>query len=170
MGKPETEEICNCHIDDDTGDMNYCEKHEPKLTLLERASIFAIRCHKGQFRWDGVTPYITHPIAVSEKFKDEKFKAVALLHDVIEDCNVGYSDLIKVGIPEDVAEAVLALTRAQGQDYLEYILALKSNEMARQVKIADINHNLLTVPIGKQAKYKLARYILEHVCPGGLHG
>lgn len=133
---------------------------EPK-SIVEIARALAHKYHEGQFRWDKVTPYVTHPEAVAANFTDEKLKAVALLHDVIEDTPCTVIDLKKAGIPMDVIGSVAFLTREEGQDYLEYILELKKDEMARQVKIADINHNLLTVSPKNQSKYKLARYILE---------
>lgn len=128
----------------------------------ELALELATKYHTGQFRNDGTTPYISHPIAVAESFTDPKYKATAYLHDVIEDCGVTYWDLMGAGIPEDVARAVVLLTRLEGVDYLETILRIKQNEMSRKVKIADIQHNIKTVSNkDKRDKYRMALYILE---------
>ena len=132
------------------------------MSLKDLALDLAHKYHDGQFRWDGATPYVVHPIAVSENFTDENYIATALLHDVIEDCNVRALDLLDLGIPDDVVSAVVLLTRSHGQDYLNYILNIRSNEMARQVKIADIEYNIKFLPDGqRKEKYRMALYILK---------
>ena len=129
----------------------------PEITNLAR------KYHDGQFRHDGTTPYISHPMAVASIFSSDRLKAVALLHDVIEDCNVSACDLLDKGIPQDIVDAVCLLTRIPGQDYLSYILDILRDDMARQVKIQDIKHNLPTARNkDKKDKYNLALYILEH--------
>jgi len=64
--------------------------------------ILAAKLHRGQFRKDGTTPYIIHPIRVSLKVKESieeagygNYTAVysALLHDTIEDTSVNFSSL-----------------------------------------------------------------------------
>lgn len=125
------------------------------------AKQLAHKYHEGQFRNDGVTPYIIHPEAVASKFSDPKFIATAWLHDVIEDCGVTGQDLLDAGIPAEVVEAVKLLTRTKQMNYLEAILRIKGNEIARQVKIADIQHNILTVSSAdKRDKYQMALWIL----------
>src|SRR5665213_2383585 len=59
--------------------------------LLNRAFAYASIKHADQFRRSG-EPYILHPIAVAqiltELQMDAKVLSAALLHDVVEDCNV----------------------------------------------------------------------------------
>lgn len=53
------------------------------------AKEFATKIHKGQFRADGVTPFINHPARVAELVErnggDERAVCVAWLHDVFEE-------------------------------------------------------------------------------------
>jgi (p)ppGpp synthase/HD superfamily hydrolase len=64
----------------------------PDNGLIGRAVRFAAAAHEGAFRADGVTPYITHPIAVATILhaigEPAETVAAAVLHDVIEDCGV----------------------------------------------------------------------------------
>ena len=56
---------------------------------IETAEKIARQLHEGQFRADGVTPYIEHPKAVTELVKEyggsEKCVCVAWLHDIMEE-------------------------------------------------------------------------------------
>ena len=68
-------------------------------SILEFVCSEAAKLHEGQFRKDGMTPYISHPIAVcdmmtSDGITDTKLLAVALLHDVIEDTKVTDEQLV----------------------------------------------------------------------------
>ncbi len=72
-----------------------------------------------------------------------KYSMVALLHDVVEDTEWTLEDLRKEEVPEDVIEAVDLLTHRKDEDtYFEYLDKLKDNEVARQVKLADMITNL----------------------------
>ena len=68
-------------------------------------------------------------------------KTVALLHDVVEDSDWTLEDLRKEGLPEEVVQAVGILTKKRNENYEEYILRVKQNPLARQVKLADLQHN-----------------------------
>lgn len=127
------------------------------------ASSIARKAHEGQFRRDGITPYITHPeeVAKSLEGEDPDVIAAAWLHDVLEDTDVGLSDLNNEGIPAHVIEAVALLTRWDGQPYEDYLHWITQDEIARKVKIADIRHNLSDAPTVKQCqKYTKAISIL----------
>lgn len=145
-----------------------------KTDLVKLALKIATEAHKGQFRHDGKTLYVTHPIAVAKKFKisikydkylSEVLQAIALLHDVIEDTNhqITSIDLNRKGIPVEISTIVHILTRYPTQTYLEYLLQVREYEAARLVKIEDIKHNLSTLDSKKKSqkdKYLLALYIL----------
>ncbi len=45
------------------------------------------------------------------------------------------------GLPETVVTAVQILTKKKGQDYQLYLEFVKSNPIARRVKLADLKHN-----------------------------
>lgn len=134
------------------------------MNLVEKARKIATIAHNGQYRWDKVTPYISHPQAVSCAVTGDYAKTVAWLHDVVEDTQVTLADLEKEGFPYQVIDAVRLLTRDKGENYLSYLLALKKDPIARQVKIADITHNLSDLDYEKNhnryEKYVLARYLL----------
>lgn len=133
--------------------MNYRE-------ALEIARLY----HRGQFRKGSELPYITHPIAVADRFDDELYKIVAILHDTLEDTALTSFDLsfrYKLGM--NAVMAIQLLTHYKDAPYLDYILACKNNDISKAVKIEDIKHNLSDLKPGTlRDKYMLALYILEH--------
>ena len=63
-----------------------------------KALTFAKQCHEGQFRKDGETPYIVHPLsmacyAVALGLREDSMISTILLHDICEDCNVSLNAL-----------------------------------------------------------------------------
>lgn len=111
--------------------------------LTRMAFAIASRAHASQVDKGGV-PYIFHPLAVAEQMPDSIRRASALLHDVCEDTDVTLGELRQNGIPEPVIEAVQLLTHSpdDGMTYLQYVEHLKGNEIAADVKRADLHHNL----------------------------
>ena len=129
--------------------------------MIDLARIIATKAHKGQKRWNG-KPYITHPERVSLQVKKDEEKIVAWLHDVIEDTNINIVHLY-VEFGSIIGDAVDAITKREGERYLDYILRVKSNELARVVKIADIKDNLQSLKKGSMKdKYEMAIYFLEN--------
>jgi (p)ppGpp synthase/HD superfamily hydrolase len=141
--------------------------------IIVIAKHLATEAHKGQLRWDKKTPYISHPAAVVDAITKRSFDnmlikeqaiAAAWLHDVLEDTETTVTDLLNAGIPRNVIEQVIILTKAKRELYLSYILNIKINPIARIVKIADIEHNMSCFESPKGSlydKYSLALYILE---------
>ena len=122
----------------------------------------ATKMHKGQLRKYSGLEYITHPIAVANRFKDEEHKIVAVLHDTIEDTRLTIAQLIYMGLKIKLVDIINILTKKENQDYLDYILLVKKDKIARRVKIEDIKHNLLDLKDGcLKSKYNLALYFLE---------
>ena len=111
-----------------------------KQPMLELALSIATEAHRGQFDKAGID-YIEHPIFVASQVDSEEEKAVALLHDVIEDSSVTAEELLNAGLPETVVTAVQILSKKKGQDYQTYMKTVKSNPLARAVKLADLKHN-----------------------------
>ena len=111
-----------------------------KQLMLELALSIATEAHRGQFDKAGID-YIEHPIFVASQVDSEEEKAVALLHDVIEDSSVTAEELLNAGLPETVVTAVQILSKKKGQDYQTYLKTVKSNPLARAVKLADLKHN-----------------------------
>ena len=109
--------------------------------LYDKALQIAIRTHAGQKDKAG-HDYILHPIRVSERCSDPRAKIVALLHDTIEDTNVTAEYLREEGFTEEIVEAVLAVTRREGEEYDEYVRRAAQNELGRMVKRADLEDNM----------------------------
>lgn len=111
-----------------------------KQPMLEPALSIATEAHRGQFDKAGID-YIEHPIYVASQVDTEEEKAVALLHDVIEDSPFTAEELLLAGLLETVVTAVQILSKKKGQDYQTYLENVKSNPLARIVKLADLKHN-----------------------------
>lgn len=113
-----------------------------KGELLAHMLVIATNAHAGQFDRGG-KPYILHPLKVMHytKSEDEEIQCIALGHDVIEDTNVTYHDLIEAGMTERIITGIKALTKLPGQTYDEYKEGVKANSDAIIVKMADLRHN-----------------------------
>ena len=111
------------------------------MDFVSKAHKIAEDAHDGQVDKGG-DDYYFHPLAVSRMVNSNAEKAVALLHDVVEDTEWTLDDLKAEGIPEYVVEAVGLLTHDKDMPYGDYIARVKENPLARTVKIADLMHNL----------------------------
>ncbi|MBQ1378043.1 MAG: GTP pyrophosphokinase [Lachnospiraceae bacterium] len=111
--------------------------------LTKKAMQIAYDAHYGQVD-RGNTPYICHPLHLADQMDTEEETLTALLHDVLEDTHETARSLIEQGIPGDIVENVLLLTRREEETYEAYIgrLLLSGNRCAMKVKLADLNHNL----------------------------
>ena len=109
-------------------------------SMVDLALSIARQAHEGQLDKAGVD-YIEHPIYVASQVDTEEEKAVALLHDVIEDSSVTAEELLNAGLPETVVTAIQILSKKKGQDYQTYLENVKSNPLARVIKLADLKHN-----------------------------
>jgi len=134
----------------------------------------AEEAHKGQTRKMGKDkglPYIIHPKRVAENFEDETLKSIALLHDVIEDTKITASDLLEKGVSQEVVSAVECLSRKENENYLDFILRIRENRLAVQVKRYDIEDNMRDLEEGsRKDKYRLALFILrfqDYMCVVG---
>jgi (p)ppGpp synthase/HD superfamily hydrolase len=134
--------------------------------MLEGAIILAMNAHMNQ-KDKGGKPYILHPLRVMLSLKNptETEQIVAVLHDIFEDSDFTGEDVELLFLPE-VYEAVMALTRREGEIYRDYILRVKENPIARKVKIADLRDNLDPVrsdniPDSLRRRYRSALRVLE---------
>ncbi len=125
--------------------------------LLELAEEIATKAHAGQLDKAGV-PYIYHPRTVSSYCESIYAKIVGWLHDVIEDTDVTIEDLRSRGFDEFLLEALDCVTKPkQGYDEKMYYKRIKENELAKEVKLADLKHNsdMSRIPSGiSEAEYK----------------
>lgn len=109
--------------------------------MVEAARAIATVAHEGHKRKDG-TPYILHPMHVADAVESDVAKAVAWLHDVVEDTFVTVAGLRQAGFPKEVYERVQTLTRRKGETYAEYIERVAQDEVTTEVKLADLDHNM----------------------------
>jgi hypothetical protein len=106
----------------------------------------AIKVHAGQTDKQG-EPYLLHVLRVVEAVSDEA-KPVAALHDCLEDGGQEAIRLIgRSTISEWVRDAVVDLSRGE-EPYADYIerLSTSGNELAVEVKLADLRDNLGRIP------------------------
>ena len=111
-----------------------------KQSQSEKAYEIAKKAHLGQVDKAG-EDYIKHPEKVASFVKTDEEKAVAYLHDVIEDTELTLEDLYECGFSKEVIEAVDIITKKRGEDYQSYLNSVKKNKLARAVKLADLRHN-----------------------------
>ena len=108
--------------------------------LTKKALKFCFEAHKDQQDKSGL-PYVFHPFHLAEQMDTEETVCVALLHDVVEDTDYTLEDLIAMGFPKPVTDALALMTHDENVPYLDYVAKLKDNPVARQVKLADLKHN-----------------------------
>lgn len=109
---------------------------------LDDAVEFAVKKHKG-IRDKGGNCYILHVLRVMLRMDSEDEMVVAVLHDVVEDTDATLQDLVKLGCTEAQIKAIDALTKKEGQPPEEYLRLVKLSTVARKVKIADIEDNMI---------------------------
>ncbi len=107
--------------------------------LTIKALKLSYQAHEGQFDKAGV-PYIYHPYHIAEQMENEYTVCAALLHDTVEDTFVTLNDLSGI-FPSEIVRAVGLLTHEDHVPYIEYIRRIKSDPIAKAVKIADLRHN-----------------------------
>jgi (p)ppGpp synthase/HD superfamily hydrolase len=108
---------------------------------LSKVISIAANLHTGQLDKGG-NPYILHPLRVMMKMKDHSSMIVAVLHDVLEDTSFSIHDAEESEFSDEVIEALKAITRKKDESYMDFIRRCKQNELARTVKIADIEDNM----------------------------
>ena len=116
-------------------------------SLLEKAIDLAVEAHRGSEDPPG-EPYIVHPMRVllsmsqaDDAHQQERLRCVAILHDTLERSTLTASDLKAAGMPKSVVRAVQLLTHDADTSYVNYVVKLKPNALARTVKIADLLDN-----------------------------
>jgi len=111
------------------------------MNLLEKCIKFALDVHAGQTDRYG-RPYILHPLHLMSQMDTEVEMMAAVLHDVIEDSDTTLDDLRRLGLPQEVIEAVSLLTHGEADSYDDYVHKLKPDAVARKIKLADLAHNM----------------------------
>ena len=157
------------------------------MNIAEFAKQLSHELHAGQFRNDGKTPYTVHTdwvgdnalriwkslnYYVSENYSEKYYnaiQAVGFLHDVVEDVfghhNMGNLLFLGRQYGSDwsaVYSSVIRLSRFSKEDnVIDYLKEIKSDNVARIVKLTDLEHNLSDLKAGNlRDKYMLCQNFL----------
>lgn len=107
----------------------------------KKAMEICFEAHKKQVDKSGI-PYVFHPIHLAEQMTTEETTIVALLHDVVEDSDITFEYLENEGFDKAVIDAVKLLThKDKSVKYGDYVKKIKTNPIAKAVKLADLAHN-----------------------------
>ncbi len=138
------------------------------LDILARAFAYSERAHHGQKRKSG-EDYITHCVEVgkilADLYLDTASICAALLHDVVEDTEVGVDD-IKEEFGDEIGTIVDGLTKigrvefssrseAQAENFRKLLLSMARDARVIIIKLADRLHNMRTLealPLNKQRR------------------
>lgn len=99
----------------------------------------ALKAHEGQTDKAGMA-YIGHVVRVADGVSGTPARIVALLHDVVEDCDLPLA-VIHERFGPQIAESVDAITRRQGEPPQDYYARVAADPLAYVVKLADIADN-----------------------------
>ena len=172
--------------------INEVEKYLPSKDLekIMRSLEFAIESHKGQKRKTG-EPYIIHPINTAIYLAEMKMDwptiSAALLHDVIEDCEIEYAELEdKFG--KEVAILVDGVTKlptikitsstqeniqldstsdiSRGATIRKLLLSTTEDARVILIKLADRLHNMETLfALDDKSQSRIALETMEIFAP-----
>jgi (p)ppGpp synthase/HD superfamily hydrolase len=132
-----------------------------KTATVEDAISIAAQAHKGQQDKAGA-PYLLHPLRMMLRMNSETAMMAAVLHDVVEDTDWTLERLHEAGFSAEVIEAVDCLTHREGESYEEFVERVRTNPIARQVKIADLEDNMNIRRIGQLGAKDLERLEKYH--------
>ena len=126
--------------------------------MIDLCLEIAMKAHRGQKDLDG-NPVILHPLTVGLAGKTPEEQCAGFLHDVVEDTDWTFDDLLQAGVPSGIVDALRLLTHDESEPYLDYVrrIAGSGNEIAITVKLNDLRHNLER---GRRAGYQ--RLVEKH--------
>ena len=130
---------------------------EDSAKLLDKAALICVTKHQGQRDKMGCA-YFQHPMRVAMRCATDDEKIVALLHDTIEDTDVTPEYLLSDGFPQYIVDAVLSVTKKDGESYEDFVARAKENPIGRQVKIHDLEDNLDVMRLDEVSPGMAARF------------
>ena len=111
------------------------------MATLGKAIAIAAQAHQEQVDKAGA-PYILHPLRMMLRMSSETEMMAAILHDVVEDTDWTPDRLRRAGFSAQVVQAVECLTHRDHETYEEFIARVRTNPIARKVKLADLEDNM----------------------------
>ncbi|MDX2032896.1 MAG: HD domain-containing protein [Blastocatellia bacterium] len=131
------------------------------MATLERAVQIAAGAHLGQRDKSGA-PYLLHPLRMMLRMDSEPAMIAAILHDVVEDSEWTIDQLRAEGFAEEVLRAVDCLTHREGESYETFVKRVKTDALARRVKLADLEDNMNLKRLSQVTPKDLARLEKYH--------
>lgn len=158
--------------------LEFAVKTQDPTKMLKRALLIANRAHQNQFRDEGVE-YLIHPIRTAnilcyeKNIDDAELLSAMLLHDVIEDSPVSFTD-IQNQFTNKVARLVKNLTRERPTNETEeeksqnktkkFLEIMASDQETRLAKCADLLDNIRCwplIPLTSPSAKKFPRWLKE---------
>ena len=136
------------------------------MITIEDALRIAVDAHNGQKDLDG-NPVILHPIAVGLAGNNREEIIGGFLHDVVEDTEFTFNDLLARGVDKTIVETLQLLTHTKDISYDEYVqrIVTSGNSIAIHINYNDLKHNLKRGRTGGHwkivAKHEKALAIIE---------
>ena len=129
--------------------------------MVKKAVNIMFEAHKEDFDKGGY-PYVFHPFYLATKVEGENETCVALLHDVIEDHGDKYSFeyLENEGFNKEIIDTLKLLTHKKDIPYMDYIVEISKNNIAKKVKIEDLKHNMDSRRTNGEKSKKYDTYII----------
>jgi GTP pyrophosphokinase len=130
------------------------------MNNLERAIALAVDAHAGQTDKAGKT-YIRHPLRIMQQMETPQERVVAVLHDVVEDTEYTPA-MIEEEFGEEIRDAIVRLTKEDGESYFEFVERASANDLAQKVKIADIEDNMDLTRLSEVSEKTVERQMTYH--------
>ena len=163
---------------------------ENDILNIQEAFEFSKKCHSGQKRLSG-EPFIEHPyqtaLYLADLRLDKSTLSAALLHDVIEDCEVSY-DILEDKFGKEVANLVDGVTKLNqidgnrlkgGDNRIEasrsslkaatvqkMLMAMAEDVRVVLIKLADRLHNMKTLKaLSREKQLEISQETLDIYAP-----
>jgi (p)ppGpp synthase/HD superfamily hydrolase len=121
------------------------------LTLISKCEDLARSAHGDDLNPRNGELYFLHPTRVAAhavrltEGLDPRSRTIVIcaawLHDVLEDTDIDAATLRAAGVPEDVLEVVVLMTKRKGVSNVIYLSAIAAHKLARLCKLADLADN-----------------------------